>query len=77
MKNTILLLCLLLTISACKEATKSSEEITTSELLSKEEVTKNRTTAENYENHKGLEIATLHKDETGAFKLYFSDILVK
>ena len=35
------------------------------------------TTWEKYENHKGLEIATTHKDSTGVFKLYFSNISVK
>ncbi|WP_339703297.1 hypothetical protein [uncultured Marixanthomonas sp.] len=35
------------------------------------------TTWENYKNHNGLEIATMHKDSTGGFKLYFTDISVK
>tara|TARA_R100001369_G_scaffold90868_3_gene130657 strand:+ start:2913 stop:3614 length:702 start_codon:yes stop_codon:yes gene_type:complete len=35
------------------------------------------TTWEDYKNYKGLEIATMHKDSTGGFKLYFTDISVK
>jgi len=35
------------------------------------------TTWEGYKTHNGLEIATMHKDSTGGFKLYFTDISVK
>ncbi len=35
------------------------------------------TTWEDYKSYKGLEIATMHKDSTGGFKLYFTDISVK
>ncbi len=35
------------------------------------------TTWEDYENFKGLDIATMHKDSTGSLKIYFTDISVK
>ena len=35
------------------------------------------TTWEDYENFNGIDIATMHKDATGNFKLYFTDISVK
>ncbi|MBT0609099.1 hypothetical protein [Aequorivita echinoideorum] len=35
------------------------------------------TTWEDYKNFNGIEIATMHKDSTGAFKLYFTNISVK
>ena len=35
------------------------------------------TTWEDYENFNGIEIAKMHKDSTGNFKLYFTDISVK
>lgn len=35
------------------------------------------TTWEDYKNFNGIEIATTHKDSTGNFKLYFTDISVK
>ncbi|MCZ4318041.1 hypothetical protein O4H26_03470 [Aequorivita viscosa] len=35
------------------------------------------TTWEDYKNYNGLEIATMHKDSTGNFKLYFTNISVK
>jgi len=35
------------------------------------------TTWEDYENYNGLEIARMHKDSTGNFKLYFTNISVK
>ena len=35
------------------------------------------TTWEDYENFNGIEIAKMHKDSTGGFKLYFSNISVK
>ncbi|WP_313111353.1 hypothetical protein [Aequorivita sediminis] len=35
------------------------------------------TTWEDYENFNGIKIAKTHKDSTGGFKLYFTDILVK
>ncbi|HBC03615.1 MAG TPA: hypothetical protein PKH16_09525 [Aequorivita sp.] len=35
------------------------------------------TTWEDYENFSGIEIAKMHKDSTGGFKLYFSNISVK
>ncbi|CAM3450873.1 hypothetical protein [Aequorivita lipolytica] len=35
------------------------------------------TTWENYENFNGIEIAKTHKDSTGNFKLYFTNISVK
>ena len=35
------------------------------------------TTWEDYENFNGIEIAKTHKDSTGGFKLYFTDISVK
>ena len=35
------------------------------------------TTWEDYENFNGLEISKMHKDSTGNFKLYFTDISVK
>ena len=35
------------------------------------------TTWEDYENFNGIHIATMHKDASGKFKLYFTDITVK
>ena len=35
------------------------------------------TTWEDYENFNGIEIAKIHKDSTGGFKLYFTNISVK
>ena len=35
------------------------------------------TTWEDYENFSGIEIAKMHKDSTGGFKLYFSNVSVK
>lgn len=35
------------------------------------------TTWEDYKNFNGIDIATMHKDATGKFKLYFTDITVK
>lgn len=35
------------------------------------------TTLEDYKNFSGIDIATMHNDETGNFKLYFTDISVK
>lgn len=35
------------------------------------------TTWEDYKNFKGIEIATMHKDKSGDFKLYFTDISIK
>lgn len=35
------------------------------------------TTWEDYKNYNGIEIGTMHKDATGDFKLYFTDISVK
>jgi len=34
-------------------------------------------TWEEYQTHKGIQISTMHKDSTGSFKLYFTNILVK
>jgi len=35
------------------------------------------TTWEDYKTYNGLNLATMHKDETGNFKLYFTNISVK
>lgn len=35
------------------------------------------TTWEDYENFNGIKIAKTHKDSTGGFKLYFTDVLIK
>lgn len=35
------------------------------------------TTWEEYQTHKGMKISTMHKDSTGNFKLYFTNISVK
>lgn len=35
------------------------------------------TTFEGYQNFNGLQLATMHQDSTGTFKLYFTDISVK
>ncbi|WP_310992588.1 hypothetical protein [Aequorivita marina] len=35
------------------------------------------TTWEAYKNYNGIEVSTMHKDESGSFKLYFTDITVK
>jgi len=35
------------------------------------------TTWEDYQTHNGIKIATMHKDSTGTFKLYFTNISVK
>ena len=35
------------------------------------------TTWEEYQTHKGMKISTMHKDSTGNFKLYFTNVSVK
>lgn len=55
MKNAILFLCFIITVSACKEVTKSSEETTSRELIPEPDANPNRTIGETIAYKNGFE----------------------